>query len=170
MKTVRPHQQHSAQRRAVGVEEVGSAMQADRGLPRARAALDDERRVRIACDQAVLVGLDRRDDVAHAGVARPFELFEEEVVDDCRGLGERPVESPVADSREDTPLRAEAAAESDAVRVGRRRRVERARSRSLPVDDDRAVIVVDPPAADVDGSAVASTSRRPKQSPLSASS
>ena len=51
-------------------------MQADRGLARPRPALDDERRFRVACDQVVLVGLDRRDDVAHALVAGAIELLE----------------------------------------------------------------------------------------------
>ncbi len=56
-------------------------METDCGLPRSRSALDDERRLGLASDQPVLVGLDRRDDVAHAVVARAIELLEEEVVD-----------------------------------------------------------------------------------------
>ena len=51
-------------------------------------------------DQAVLVGLDRCHDVAHAGVARALELLQQEVVDEGCGVCERPVERLVADARE----------------------------------------------------------------------
>ena len=71
-------------------------MQADRGLARARPALDHERRLGVARDQVVLVGLDRGDDVAHAGVAAAVELLEQEVVDGAR-VRERAVERLVAD-------------------------------------------------------------------------
>ena len=51
-------------------------------------ALDDERRHRLARDQVVLVGLDRRDDVAHPRVAGALQLLEQEVVDRGGGVGE----------------------------------------------------------------------------------
>ena len=56
-------------------------MEADRRLARSGAALDDEDAVRLARDQAVLVGLDRRDDVAHVLVAAALELLEQDVGD-----------------------------------------------------------------------------------------
>ena len=69
-------------------------MQADGCLAGARAALDDEHAVRVVRDQPVLVGLDRRDDVAHVRVTVPLELLEQEVTD--RGSVEnRPVEGLV---------------------------------------------------------------------------
>ena len=48
----------------------------------------DEDAFRLARDQAVLVGLDRRDDVAHVLVAAALELLEQDVrdaVDDVAG-------------------------------------------------------------------------------------
>ena len=91
----------STRRSAVAMreEEVRRAVEADRGLARAGPALDDERRLGRAGDEAVLVGLDRRDDVAHAGVARALELLEQEVVDRRRRVRERAVERLVADAR-----------------------------------------------------------------------
>ena len=56
-------------------------MQPDGGLARARAALDDERGRGIRRDQAVLVGLNRGDDVAHVALATAFEFLEQEVAD-----------------------------------------------------------------------------------------
>ena len=41
----------------------------------------DERRVRLVGDQAVLVGLDRRDDVPHVPRPVAVELLEQEVAD-----------------------------------------------------------------------------------------
>ena len=49
----------------VGVEEVGGAVQGDDGLARARTAVDDEGAARAGAQDAVLVGLDRAEDVAH---------------------------------------------------------------------------------------------------------
>ncbi len=125
-------------------------MEADRSLARTRAALDHERWLRLARDEAVLVGLDRRDDVAHARVAGALELLEEEVVERARRVGEGAVERLVADPGERPAPQAEPPPERDAVRRSRRRGVERARGRRLPVDDQHAVVVVHPTAADVE--------------------
>ena len=100
-------------------------------------------------DQAVLVGLDRRDDVAHVAFAGALELLEQEVAD-ARAVERRAVERLVGDVEQLPSLGAKAAAERDALRVLRRRRVERPRRRRLPVDDDLvALVVVHPAAADV---------------------
>ena len=63
------------------VQQPRSAVQTDRRLARAGAALDHQHAVRIECDQPVLIGLDRRDDVAHVRVAAAFELLEQDVGD-----------------------------------------------------------------------------------------
>ena len=126
-------------------------MEADGRLPGARASLDDERRLGLARDEAVLVGLDRRDDVAHARVACALELLQQEVVEGARRVGEGAVERLVADAGERPAPEAEATAEGDAVRLGRCRGVEGARGRRLPVDDQHAVVVVHPAAADIEG-------------------
>jgi hypothetical protein len=124
-------------------------VEADRRLAGAGAALDDERRLRVARDQAVLVGLDGRDDVAHVRRARLLELLEQEV---AAGDGiARAVERLVAQVDEPPSLRAEAAAQRHAVRVHRRRGVERPRRRRLPVADEHLLlVVVHPAAADVE--------------------
>ena len=148
---VRPDDQHAAAGIALafGVDQPRRAVEADRRLAGAGAALDDERTVRRMGDQPVLIGLDRRDDVAHVAFAGPLQLFEQEVAD-TRAVECRAVEGLVGDVEQLASLRAEAAAERDALRILRRRRVERARGRRLPVDDDLvALVVVHPAAADV---------------------
>ena len=104
---VRADDEDPPQLRAVGVEQVRGAVEADGRLARARAALDHERRLRLTGDQAVLVGLDRGDDVAHTRVAGAFELLEQEVVDRS-GVGQRAVERLVADVDQLAAARAEA--------------------------------------------------------------
>jgi hypothetical protein len=126
---------------AVRVEQERRAVQPDRGLPGAGAALDDERRRRGARDQAVLVGLNRRDDVAHARVTAALELLEQEVVD-RRHVLERAAERLVADVDQPPALGAEAAPQRHAVRLRGRRGVEGARGGRLPVDDQHALLVV----------------------------
>ena len=65
---VGPDDEHAALRElaAVGVEQVGRAVQRHGGLAGAGAALDDQDPVDPGADDPVLLGLDRRDDVAHA--------------------------------------------------------------------------------------------------------
>ena len=120
-------------------------MQADRRLARSGATLDHEHAVGVVRDQAVLVGLDRRDDVAHVHVAVALELLEQEVAD--RGaVDDRAVESLVRDVDHRAALGAEASAQRDAVRILRGRRVERACRRGLPVHDQLPLLLVVHPA------------------------
>ncbi len=65
---VRADDEHAALRQlaAVGVEQVGRAVQRHRGLAGPGPALDDEHAVHPGPDDPVLLGLDGRDDVAHA--------------------------------------------------------------------------------------------------------
>jgi len=121
-------------------------MQAHGGLAGARAALDHERHVGVVGDQPVLVGLDRRDDVAHVPAARSLELLEQEVADGG-AVEHRSIERLVCDVEQTAPVGAEAAAQRDAVRVVGRRGVEGPRRRCLPVDDDLLLLLVVHPAA-----------------------
>ena len=150
--SVRPDHEHAAmlERLPLGEEQPRCSVQADRGLARARPALDHERRVGRVGDQAVLIGLDRRDDVAHVHVAVPFELFEQEVADGG-AVDDRSVECLVGDVEQAAPVGAKATAERDAVRVLRGRGVERPSGRRLPVHDELPLLfVVHPAPADVE--------------------
>ncbi len=138
------------ERVAVAVEEVRRTVQPDRGLAGAGAALDDERRSRIGRDQPVLVGLDRRDDVAHVALPPALELLEQEVADGG-AVDDRAVERLVGDVDEPAAVGAKPAPERHAVRVVRRRRVERPCRRRLPVHDElTALLVVHPAPPDVE--------------------
>ena len=86
-------------------------MQADGGLAGAGAALDDEDAVRLAGDQAVLVGLDGGDDVAHVLVAAALELLEQDVRDAVDDVAGRAVERLVVEVEQRAALGAEAAPE-----------------------------------------------------------
>ena len=122
-------------------------MQADGGLPGSGAALDHERPVGCVRDQAVLVCLDRRDDVAHAGLATAVELLEEEVAD-ARAVERGAVERLVGDVGQPAAGGAEAPAQGDALRIDRSGRVEGARRRRLPVDDKLPPLGVLAPSGD----------------------
>ena len=93
-------------------------MEPHRGLARARAALDHEHAFRLARDQAVLVGLDRGDDVAHVLVTAAFQLLEQDVGDAVDDVTGRAVERLVVEVEERAPLGAEAAPERHALRLG----------------------------------------------------
>ncbi len=65
---------------AVGVEEVGGAVQGDGGLAGAGAALDDEDAAVRGADDGVLLGLDGLHDVVHAAGAGGVERGEQHLV------------------------------------------------------------------------------------------
>ena len=120
------------------------------GLPGSGPALDHERPVGCVRDQAVLVCLDRRDDVAHARLATPVELLQEEVAD-ARAVERGAVERLVSDVGQPAAGGAEAPAQGDALRIDRSGRVERARRRRLPVHDELPQLgILDPAATDIE--------------------
>ncbi len=124
---------------AVLVHEVRGAVEADRGLPRPWASLHDEADVETRAHDDVLLGLDRRDDVAHLAGAGPFELGEERVGDAPRHAAQhavRVVEDLVEDVEQVMPLDAEPAAALQPERILHGRAVEGDRHRRAPVDDD----------------------------------
>ena len=123
---------------AVGVEQVGGAVQRGDGLAGAGAALHDQHPRQVGADHPVLLGLDGGDDVGHpagarardrrdqrrlAGQGRPVavgQLVEvEDLVVDAGHLAEPGVDVPPPDE----PLRA-----------ARRGGIERPRGRRPPVD------------------------------------
>ena len=150
---VRPDDEHAFAREpgAVLVQQERGAVQADRGLARARTALHDQARLDRRADDRVLFGLDRRDDVAHLPGAGPAELGEQRIGHPARarervGIGEVLLE----DVGELAAREHEPAPPLEPERVGERRPVERRRDAGPPVDDHRsAVAVFDVAPADV---------------------
>ena len=84
-----PHDQHAAagQPLAVGVEEVGDAVQRHGGLPSPGAALDHDDTGERQPDDRVLLGLDRRHDVAHRRSARRLQRGEQCRIGRGSGIG-----------------------------------------------------------------------------------
>ena len=83
-------------------------------------------------------------------LAATLELLEQEVPDRC-AVDDRAVQRLVGDPDHTPAFRAKPAAQRHAVRILRRRRVERARGRRLPVDDQlSSLLVVHPATADVE--------------------
>ena len=132
-----------------GVEQPGGPVQADGGLAGARGSLDADARREVAADDLVLLGLDRRDDVAHRARPRALDLGRE----DRAVVGAvAPDEALVLVGREPAAVDAEPAPQLDAHRVGRGGAVEGGRDGCPPVDDDGVPRVVgDVSAPDVEG-------------------
>src|SRR5690606_31326589 len=143
------HDAGAGQPLAVGEQQVGGAVQADRGLTGAGRALHAHGPVEVGADDVVLVGLDGRDDVAHGAGAGPLDLLGEDLRG-VRALAVRPVERFVLVGGQLAALVAEAAAQPYAHRVGGARLVERAGDGRAPVDDEgTAVLVMHVASADV---------------------
>ena len=81
---VRPDDEHAGagDPLAVGVDQERGPVQRDRRLAGARAALHHEHAGERRADHRVLVGLDRRDDVAHVAAARRVEAGEQRTLAD----------------------------------------------------------------------------------------
>ena len=142
---------------AVGVEQVGRAVQRDDGLAGAGAAGDLGDAAGAGPDRLVLVGLDRRDDVAHPLAAAAGQgRHERAVADDDEVVGRLGDHEVVLDADDGRAAAAQDAAAQHAHRLGRGRAVEGGGGRGAPVDDERLVVVVaDAEAADVADLAVA---------------
>ena len=125
--------------RAEGVEQPRGAVQADGGLAGAGRPLHADAGADVAAHDLVLLGLDRRDDVAHRAGAGALDLGGEDgaVVGAVAGG-----EALVLVGREPAAVDAEPPTQLDAHRLGGRGPVERRGDRGAPVDDDRVAAVV----------------------------
>ena len=155
------------------VEQVRHPVQPDRGLARARRALDADGAAEVGAHDVVLLRLDGRDDVAHRPAARTFDLGGQDPRCAVSRFGA--VEQVlVLVRREAAALEAEPAAQRDPQRVGARRAVERARITSArqSTTTGSPCVVVDVAASDVPPALVggSTTSTRPKNSGTSGSS
>ena len=126
-------------------------MQGDDRLAGAGAAGDLGDAARGGADRLVLVGLDRRDDVAHPPRPAPGQGGQQRAVaEDHEILGRLGREQVVLDADDLLAAAAQDAAAHDAVGLHRRRAVEGGGGRGAPVDDERFVFVVaHPESADV---------------------
>ena len=141
----------------VGVEEVGSAVQGDDGLARARTAVDDESAAGPSADDGVLVGLDGAEHVPHPGRPVAAQAGNERGLVIERSAALEPVSvvhlvPVVADPAAGPAIPATA---REAHRVGVGRSEERLGSGGAPVDQQSpARIVGQTETADVGGLAV----------------
>ena len=131
--------------------QVGGAVQSDRRLAGAGATLDDKHLVDRGPDHEVLLGLDRRHDLAHRPGALGTDLGEHRVGDAAGDIGSVGIVEVLVEVRRDlSVLQREPPAQADPERVGTGRPVERGGDRRSPVDDNRVVVVVlDVPAAEI---------------------
>ena len=124
----------------LGVEQIGDAVQRHRGLTGARASLDHEHPGMVEPDDPVLLGLDRRHDVAHPVAARCVDRREQRCVLALRTS--RAAEDLVGEIEHLTPKGVELAATTHVLRVRGGGDVERARRRRPPIEQQRFVLVV----------------------------
>ena len=120
----------------MGVQEVGDAVERDCGLAGAGAALDDQQALVGGTDDAVLLRLDRGDDVAHAAVAGLAEgVHEGALALEFESGCARGVQQLVFEAGDASVTGGNVAAAHDAVRLGGGRLVEGTRSGRTPVNE-----------------------------------
>ena len=150
----RAEQQHTGtlQRAAMGVEQVGGAVQGDGGLAGAGTALDHQRTGQRRPDDRVLLGLDGGDDVAHPSRSAGGQRREQGALPGEHGeiAVVQPVEVQhlVLDAGDGPAAGDQVAAPDHAVGPRGGRAVEGLRGRRAPVREQRGVLVVgepDPP-------------------------
>ena len=124
------------------VQQVGDAVQCDRSLAGAWAALDDQEAFVGGADDAVLLRLDGGDDVAHAAVARLAQgMHESALALQFQALGTRGVEEFVLQGSHAPVSGRNVAPTHDAVWFGRRRLIERARGWGAPVHEQGSAVL-----------------------------
>ena len=152
---VGPEHQHALalEREAVGVEQVGGAVQGDDRLAGARAALHDEDAGKLGPDDLVLLALDRGDDVGQAAGAAGLEGGDQRAVPgDAPGAGVLLLDEPdgvggvaeelVLDAEQRARPGGEVAAPGEAHGLAARGPVEGLGDRRPPVDHDGVAVGV----------------------------
>jgi hypothetical protein len=131
---VRADDQHAgaAQSFAVQIQQIGGAVQADRGLTGAGGALDADRVLEVGAHQLVLFGLDCRDDVAHRADAGALDLGGQDATLRAEFLAA--VQVLVLEAGQLAFDEAEPAAGGDALRIAHAGPIERAGERRAPVE------------------------------------
>ena len=127
---------------SVRIEEVGGPVQRDDGLPGARPALDDEDPARVLADDAVLVGLDGGDDVAHPPGPAAAQRRQQRGLAGQVGLVDGvQVEHVVVQAHDPPAGGVQVAAPGHAAPLPRGGAVERLRRAGTPVDQQLLVIL-----------------------------
>ena len=149
----------------MGVEQVRGAVQRDRGLAGAGAALHDEHAAGVGADDLVLLGLDGLDDVAHPAGPRGGHRGEQRGLADeplLLGADRVPVEDLVVEGDHAAAAQGDVAAPPYPLGGGGGGDVEGAGGRGAPVEQQRLVVPVggagvvgDADAPDVAAAAVA---------------
>ena len=135
---------------ALGVEQVGDAVQRHHRLPGARAAFDHQNPGVIEPDDLVLLGLDGRDDVAHALPARCVDRRQQRRIPALIGTGS--AEDLVGEIDDPPSEGVELPTPTHVLRGRGGGHIERARRRCPPIEQQWFVLVVrieDADAADV---------------------
>ena len=127
----------------MGVQEVSDAVERDRRLAGAGAALDDQEALVGGADDAVLLGLDGRHDVTHAPVARLAQgMHEGALALQLQALGVRGVEQLVLQAGHAPVASRNVAATHDALRLSRRRLIEGTRGGGTPIHEQGSAVLV----------------------------
>ena len=128
---------------AMGIEEVGNAVQCDRRLTGAGAALHHHEALIGRTNDAVLLGLDGGDNVAHAAVAGLAQRMHEGALAlEFQARRIRCVQQLVLQACDSTVAGGNMAAANDAVRLGRRGLVEGTRGGCAPVHEEGSAVLV----------------------------
>ena len=150
---VGPDDQHAiaGQSAAVLEQQVGGAVEGDGGLAGAGSALHDQGLVDRRPDHDVLLGLDRRHDLAHRPRPGGADLGQHRIGNAARDLTSRGIVEVLVEIGDQLAfVEREPPAERHPEGVDCGRPVERRRDRRPPVDDDRIVgVVLDVASPDV---------------------
>ena len=142
----RAHQEHAGalQPLALGVEQVGDAVQGDGRLARAGPSLDHHQAPVGRADDLVLLGLDGRHDVAHPALARRVERAHQGALArelQVLAVGVGGVQQLVLQRRHRALARRDVAAAHHTARLHGRRLVEGLRRGGPPVDEQGRSVV-----------------------------
>ena len=127
----------------MGIQEVGDAVQRDCRLTGAGTALHHHEALIGRTNDAVLLGLNGGDDVAHAAVAGLAQRMHEGTLAlEFQARRVRCVQQLVLQAGDSTVARGNMAAAYDAVRLGRRGLVEGTRGGRAPVHEEGSAVLV----------------------------
>ena len=127
----------------MGIQKVGDTVQRDRCLAGTRATLDDHEALVGCANDAVLLGLNGGDDVAHTAVASFAQgVHERALALELQPRCVRRIQQFVLQAGHSAVTRRNMAAPNDTVRLSRRGLVEGACGRSAPVHEEGSAVLL----------------------------